>query len=145
MSDYRELIAEQRDVEQYCHCQSCGSKAELHENPEGTLFYKCTECGWFGLKYSEEKQIDNPYKSTLSLDRILEIAQDCGVIISEGSGIKFEDECKYCEVDVDDREMLFVLEDSFYECEIYIDGNGNLTDNTSDKKINYCPMCGRKL
>ena len=145
MSDYRELIAEQRDVEQYCHCQSCGSKAELHENSEGTLFYKCTECGWFGLKYSEEKQIDNPYKSTLSLDRILEIAQDCGVIISEGSGIKFEDECKYCEVDVDDREMLFVLEDSFYECEIYIDGNGNLTDNISDNKINYCPMCGRKL
>ena len=46
MSDYRELIAQEQGVEQYCHCQSCGSKAELNENSEGTLWYKCTECGW---------------------------------------------------------------------------------------------------
>ena len=97
-----------------CHCQSCGSKAELHENSEGTLWYKCMDCGWFGLKYSE--YIEEP-----------------------------KEKCEYCEVNVDDREMLFVLEDSFYECEIYIDGNGNITDNTSENKINYCPMCGRNL
>ena len=130
-----------------CHCQSCGSKAELYENSVGTLWYKCTECGWFGLMYSEEKQIDNPYKSTLSLDRILEIAQDCGVIISEGSGIKFEDECKYCEVDVNDRKSLLQIETDYWDFDIYIDGNNNLThnDKLDDNKINYCPMCGRKL
>ena len=130
-----------------CHCQSCGSKAELHENSVGTLWYKCTECGLFGLKYSEEKQINNPYKSTLSLDRILEIAQDCGVIISEGSGIKFEDECKYCEVDVDDRENLLQIETDYWDFNIYIDDNNNLTHNDKfeDNKINYCPMCGRRL
>ena len=167
MSDCRDLIAEEKGMEQYCHCQSCGSKAELNENSEGTLWYKCTECGWFGLKYSEEKQIDSPHKSTLSLDRILEIAQDCGVIITEGTGIKFENECKYCEVgntfsgygvsliskpyisigiakqEIGNEYYLITNE---YEELSNIHGLYSNSPFKSDKiKINYCTMCGRKL
>lgn len=98
-----------------CNCKSCGSKAELNENSEGTLWYKCTECSWFGLKYSE--------------------------VVEE-----LKEKCEYCEVDVDDRMALLTVE-CYYDSQekIYIDGNGNLTDNTSENKINYCPMCGRKL
>ena len=116
MSDCRDLIAEEKGMEQYCHCQSCGSKAELNENSEGTLWYKCTECGWFGLKYSE--------------------------VVEE-----LKEKCEYCEVDVDDRKSLLVVETDFYNYEIYVDGNNNLThyDMFEDNKINYCPMCGRKL
>lgn len=51
----------------------------------------------------------------------------------EWAGLKFSnvvkveyDDCEYCEVDVD--------------------GNNNLSsDFPYGKKINYCPMCGRKL
>ncbi|EQB3100454.1 hypothetical protein ACYIU4_001790 [Clostridium botulinum] len=54
-------------------------------------------------------------------------------------------ECEYCCGDVDNRDLL--LSDG---CDgIYIDGNGSLIGddvfNFSDKKINYCPVCGRKL
>ena len=47
--------------------------------------------------------------------------------------------CEYCEGEVDFRKNLMG--------EIYIDGNNNLTDDIEleDVKINYCPMCGRKL
>lgn len=47
--------------------------------------------------------------------------------------------CKYCEGNVDEREDLM---DG-----IYVDANGNLTNDIEldDVKINYCPMCGRKL
>ena len=62
-----------------------------------------------------------------------------------------KDKCKYCESDVNDRsyvaEDLDLLEDKI---SLYIDGD-NLLD-VSDTcgfseavKINYCPMCGRKL
>lgn len=62
-----------------------------------------------------------------------------------------KDKCKYCENNVDDRnyiaEDLDLLEDKI---SLYIDGD-NLLD-VSDTcgfsesvKINYCPMCGRKL
>ena len=62
-----------------------------------------------------------------------------------------KDKCKYCEGDVDDRNYiakdLELLEDKIY---LYIDGNGMLNVSNQDgfyddTKINYCPMCGRKL
>jgi len=61
-----------------------------------------------------------------------------------GIYLNYED-CKYCCGDVDMRDYL--LSDG---CEgVYIDGNGNLSGddklNFEDAKINYCPMCGRKL
>lgn len=51
--------------------------------------------------------------------------------------------CEYCETLVDNRKNL--LECEYFE--IYIDGNGSVTDDEScvEAKINYCPMCGRKL
>lgn len=47
--------------------------------------------------------------------------------------------CEYCEGKVDFRKNLMG--------EIYIDGDNNLTDDLEleDVKINYYPMCGRKL
>ena len=51
------------------------------------------------------------------------------------------DECKYCHGNADDRKFLL------RETGIYIDEDGRLSDdaNCEDEKINYCPMCGRKL
>ena len=51
------------------------------------------------------------------------------------------DECKYCHGNADDRKFLL------RETGIYIDEDGKLSDdeNCEDVKINYCPMCGRKL
>ena len=51
--------------------------------------------------------------------------------------------CEYCETLVDNRKNL--LECEYFE--IYIDGNGNITEDEYcvENKINYCPMCGRKL
>jgi hypothetical protein len=66
------------------------------------------------------------------------------VSYSEMDNIK---KCEYCEVDVDDRVNLLEL-DLYpeYDIEVYIDGNNNLTYNGfGDKRINFCPMCGRKL
>lgn len=56
-------------------------------------------------------------------------------------------DCNYCTGNVDSRKPLLVTKSLD---EIYIDGNNYLTgdDNFSleeDTKINYCPMCGRKL
>lgn len=53
--------------------------------------------------------------------------------------------CQYCCDDVDMRDYLIGN-----GCEgIYIDGDGNLTGNDelelNDKKLNCCPMCGRKF
>lgn len=57
-----------------------------------------------------------------------------------------KEKCEYCEGDVDYRKNLIVNNNyPSHIIKIYIDGDGSLTDNTSDKKINYCPMCGRKL
>ena len=54
-------------------------------------------------------------------------------------------DCEYCCGDVDYRNL--ILSNG---CDgIYIDGEGNLVGddefNFKDKKINYCPICGKKL
>ena len=58
--------------------------------------------------------------------------------------ISYED-CMYCCDDVDTRDYL--LTDGC--AGVYIDGNGNLIGddvlNFTDRKLNYCPMCGRKF
>jgi hypothetical protein len=55
------------------------------------------------------------------------------------------DDCNYCCDDVDKRD--YILADGYGG--FYIDGNGNLVGDDAydfpDRKINYCPMCGRKL
>lgn len=55
--------------------------------------------------------------------------------------------CQYCSGDVDERKYLLINKDT--EIGIYIDGNGNLTGDDElefgDKKINFCPSCGRSL
>ena len=99
----------------------------------------CDKCANNNDNRQDEYMMD-----MIDINKYIKIAEDCGLEIIS-TKLEPKEKCEYCEVEVDDREMLFVLEDSFYECEIYIDGNGNLTDNTSDKKINYCPMWGRKL
>lgn len=62
-----------------------------------------------------------------------------------------EYKCKFCEGDVDHRKYiardLELLEEKI---DLYIDGNGMLNVSNQDgfyddTKINYCPMCGRKL
>ena len=54
-------------------------------------------------------------------------------------------DCEYCCGDVDDRSLLL----SNGSDGIYISGNGELVGDDifyfEDKKINYCPVCGRKL
>lgn len=53
-------------------------------------------------------------------------------------------DCKYCTGDVEDRKN--ILSDGFDE--IYITSTGYLKSMYNDynmEKINYCPMCGRKL
>ena len=55
------------------------------------------------------------------------------------------EDCQYCCGDVDSRDYL--LSDG---CDgVYIDGNNNLSGDDKydfeDIKINYCPICGRKL
>lgn len=78
-------------------------------------------------------------------DNLEQIAwhKDCFEII--------KDKCRYCEGDVDDRKYiardLELLEEKI---DLYIDGNGMLNVSNQDgfyddTKINYCPMCGRKL
>lgn len=58
--------------------------------------------------------------------------------------LSYED-CQYCCRDVDMRDYLL----SNGNTGVYIDGNGNLVGDDEfyfeDKKLNYCPMCGRKL
>ncbi|ACA57398.1 hypothetical protein FDC45_17875 [Clostridium botulinum] len=55
-------------------------------------------------------------------------------------------ECEYCYGDVDNRRAL--LTDSFND-DIYISGNNTLVGSDDleldEIKINYCPICGRKL
>lgn len=56
-------------------------------------------------------------------------------------------DCEYCMGDVDNRKALLV--DNFLD-EVYISGNNELVGNDGfnfqeDIKLNYCPMCGRKL
>lgn len=56
-------------------------------------------------------------------------------------------DCNYCTGNVDSRKALLVTESLD---EIYIDGENYLTGDDEfslkeDTKINYCPMCGRKL
>lgn len=82
----------------------------------------------------------------LTKERMIEMAIECGVEVSEGSGIIIGGLCEYCEVDVDDRKNIFIIETDYVDYEIYVDGNNNLSsDFPFGKKINYCPMCGRKL
>lgn len=54
--------------------------------------------------------------------------------------------CKYCTGDINYRKPIMVNE---FLDEIYINGNNNLVSDDcfelEDTKINYCPMCGRKL
>lgn len=54
-------------------------------------------------------------------------------------------DCKYCCGDVDARDLL--LSDG--SDGVYISGNGELVGDDIfcfiDKKINYCPICGKKL
>lgn len=53
--------------------------------------------------------------------------------------------CEYCCGDVNSRSFLL----SNGNEAVYIDGNGNLSADDEleleDKRINYCPMCGRDL
>jgi hypothetical protein len=53
--------------------------------------------------------------------------------------------CQYCCDNVDERDLLL----SNGSEGVYIDGNGNLIGddefNFNDKKLNYCPICGKKL
>lgn len=55
------------------------------------------------------------------------------------------DDCQYCCDDVDMRDYL--ITDG--NLGLYIDGNGNITGDDElelwEKKLNYCPMCGRKF
>lgn len=56
------------------------------------------------------------------------------------------DECQYCYGDVDMRDYLLTNGDSG----VYINGNGELTGDDGleffdTKKLNFCPICGRKL
>jgi hypothetical protein len=60
--------------------------------------------------------------------------------------------CNYCDLTKSNWEILFRNYDikSEYEiAEIYISGNklgvSDTYDNNVSVKINYCPMCGRKL
>lgn len=54
-------------------------------------------------------------------------------------------DCKYCSGDVDTRNYLI----SSGSEGVYIDGNNNLTADDEfefeELKINFCPVCGRKL
>lgn len=61
-------------------------------------------------------------------------SNDCFYIASKSDG------CGYCTGDVGDRPY-------FNGTSIYIDDNGLVFNmNTGDSfKINFCPMCGRKL
>lgn len=146
MSDYRELIDEEQGVGQSCHCQSCGSKAGLQENPKGTLWYKCTECGWFGLKYSGNDSQNEYVMDMTDIKKYTKIAEDCGFGIIP-TKLEIKDKCEYCEVDVDDRKPILERYDNdcYFEY-FYIDENNHLTNgDIVHDKINYCPMCGRKL
>lgn len=77
-------------------------------------------------------------------DNLEQIAwhKDCFEII--------KDKCRYCEGDVDDRNYLAEDLDLLEKTSLYIDGD-NLLDVSDicglseSVKINYCPMCGRKL
>lgn len=59
--------------------------------------------------------------------------------------------CRYCTGDVEIRENLLIPTDrieGYEENDIYIDGGNHICDMYEEfesKKINYCPMCGRKL
>lgn len=57
------------------------------------------------------------------------------------------DRCKYCEVKLENRNNLL---ESDYEFEVYIGGDNYLVHQDEEAqvieiKINYCPMCGKKL
>ena len=54
--------------------------------------------------------------------------------------------CEYCEEDLTKEPKMISIDGYFYS---FID-NGYLSENTEygaecETKINYCPMCGRKL
>lgn len=54
-------------------------------------------------------------------------------------------DCEYCEGDVDDRKALIWVEGHY---KIHIDENNCIESGeypSEEKKINYCPICGRKL
>ncbi len=58
--------------------------------------------------------------------------------------------CEYCKKVRDDNEDLIYTEDKNGECEYftqirYKGGEYRLYTVNSFRKINYCPMCGRKL
>lgn len=55
--------------------------------------------------------------------------------------------CEYCEAEVNKRKFILQIETDYWDFNIYIDGNKNLTydDMFESNKINFCPMCGRKL
>ena len=70
-----------------------------------------------------------------AVERMLEIEP----ILEDGK------DCNYCCGDVDERSLL--LSDG--SDGVYISGNGELVGDDIfdfvDKKINYCPVCGRNL
>lgn len=57
------------------------------------------------------------------------------------------EKCKYCEGEINDRLNLLEFEDDFAEIMVYIDGKNNLTESAYNTKIkiNYCPICGKRL
>ena len=94
----------------------------------------------------------------LSLERMLEIAEECGVQVGDPDGSHYildsdgeyqilglNDKCKYCEVNVEDREALIWVEGHY---RIHINENNHIDSGEyppDGTKINYCPMCGREL
>ena len=100
----------------------------------------CDKCANNNDNRQDEYMMD-----MIDINKYIKIAEDCGLEIIS-TKLEPKEKCEYCEVEVDDREALLTVE-CYYDSQekIYIDGNGNITDNTSENKINYCPMCGREL
>lgn len=87
-------------------------------------------------------------KSKEDLDKYHEVRkeyEDMAIKLAEYEDREEIEDCQYCCGDVDGRDYLL----SNGNEGIYIDGNGNLTGDDNfdfeDKKIKYCPICGRKL
>jgi len=114
--------------------KACYAKAYEHmkllmkEKGDNELFYPSIP-----MKYREE------FLKKVSTDKYIY------TIVEIPNTIKENSVCRYCCVDIDDRDLL--LSDG---CDgVYIDGNNQLVGddafNFDYKKINFCPICGRKL